>query len=64
MTIIDEISSDMGFPITELIQSFQGGNPTLQGTWVHPQVEIHLAQWLSPKFAVQITRAGAGNEKA
>lgn len=46
----------MGFPITELVQSIQGGNPTLQGTWVHPQVAIHLAQWLSPKFAVQVTK--------
>lgn len=53
---IDELSSDMGFPITELVQSIQGGNPTLQGTWVHPQVAIHLAQWLSPKFAVQVTK--------
>jgi hypothetical protein len=26
------------------------------GTWVHPQVAIHLAQWLSAKFAVQVSR--------
>ncbi|MFM0495573.1 KilA-N domain-containing protein [Paraburkholderia caledonica] len=24
-------------------------------TWVHPQVALHLAQWLSPEFAVQVT---------
>ena len=53
---IEELSADMGFPITELVQSAQGGNPTLQGTWVHPQVAIHLAQWLSPKFAVRVTK--------
>ncbi|WP_420561463.1 KilA-N domain-containing protein [Tepidicaulis sp.] len=27
-----------------------------QGTWVHPQVAIDLAQWLSPEFKVLVTR--------
>jgi hypothetical protein len=38
-----ELSSDMGIPISELIQSVRGGNATVQGTWVHPKVAIHLA---------------------
>lgn len=25
-----------------------------QGTWVHPKVALHLAQWISPGFAVQV----------
>jgi len=33
-----------------------GGNPRLQGTWVHPQVAINLAQYLSPKFAVLVSQ--------
>ncbi|MDB5462671.1 MAG: hypothetical protein JWP23_1060 [Phenylobacterium sp.] len=53
---VKELSSDIGKPITELVQIVRGGNPALQGTWVHPQVAIHLAQWLSPKFAVQVTQ--------
>ena len=52
----DELSSDIGIPISGLIQSVRGGRPELQGTWVHPQVAIHLAQWLSPKFAVMVTQ--------
>ncbi len=48
------LSADMGIPITKLINSLKGGNGT-QGTWVHPKVAIHLAQWLSPKFAVWCT---------
>jgi hypothetical protein len=28
------LSSDMGIPISELIQSVKGGGPTIQGTWV------------------------------
>ncbi|KAA3504379.1 KilA-N domain-containing protein [Rhizobium rhizogenes] len=53
---MDELSSEMGIPITELIQSVRGGDPTLQGTWVHPQVAINLAQWLSPRFAVRVSK--------
>ena len=52
----DELSRDMGIPISELIQSFKGGRAENQGTWVHPDIAINLAQWLSPKFAVQVSR--------
>lgn len=51
-----ELSSDMGIPISTLVQSIRGGAPNLQGTWVHPQVAINLAQWLSPKFAVLVSK--------
>jgi len=53
---IYELSAATGIPATELIQSISGGVPHLQGTWVHPQVAIHLAQWASPKFAVLVTQ--------
>ena len=53
---IQELTAVTGIPATELIQRIKGGTPHLQGTWVHPQVAIHLAQWLSPKFAVLITK--------
>ncbi|MFJ6025318.1 KilA-N domain-containing protein [Brevundimonas sp. NPDC092305] len=53
---VAELSTEIGIPISELIQAVKGGNPALQGTWVHPQVAIHLAQWLSPKFAVRVTQ--------
>lgn len=49
------LSTDMGIPISELIQTVRGGNGQ-QGTWVHPHVAIHLAQWLSPEFAVKVSR--------
>ena len=53
---VAELSSETGIPATELIQSVRGGDPTLQGTWVHPQVAINLAQWLSPRFAVLVSK--------
>ena len=27
-----------------------------QGTWIHPDLAIQLAQWLSPKIAIQISK--------
>ena len=53
---LHELSVDMGIPISALVQSVRGGNRHLQGTWVHPQVAINLAQWLSPKFAVLVSK--------
>lgn len=50
-----ELSAVVGIPTTGLIHSRQGGTPQEQGTYVHPKVAIHLAQWLSPKFAVFVT---------
>ena len=56
IAFLEALSSDMGIPISELIQIQKGGTPELQGTWVHFDVAINLAQWASPDFAVQVVR--------
>jgi hypothetical protein len=53
---LNELSSDIGIPISELVQIVRGGHPQLQGTWVHPQVAVNLGQWASPKFAVLVSK--------
>ena len=53
---MEALSSETGIPVSELAQRVRGGSPHLQGTWVHPQVALHLAQWLSPEFAVRVTK--------
>jgi prophage antirepressor-like protein len=50
---LEELSINIGIPIFELFVTTVGGNH--QGTWVHRKVAIHLAQWLSPNFAVQVS---------
>lgn len=45
------LSSDMGIPISALIQVVKGGNAA-QGTWIHEDVALEFARWLSPKFAI------------
>jgi hypothetical protein len=54
---LDALSADVGIPISELVQSTRRSAGQLGGgTWVHPQVAINLAQWVSAKFAVLVTR--------
>jgi len=50
------LESEVGIPTTKLVQSVSGGDYRIQGTWVHPQVAVHLAQWLSPVFAVRVSK--------
>jgi hypothetical protein len=52
---LTELETDIGIPISELIQSVKGGSGA-QGTWVHPHIAIHLAQWLSASFAVKVSK--------
>jgi hypothetical protein len=44
------IESEAGFPASEIIDIVKGGNPSLQGSWGHPEIAIALAQWISPQF--------------
>lgn len=50
--VLTQFSADMQIPITGIIQLVRGGLPYSQGTWVHPEVAVSLAMWLSPDFHV------------
>lgn len=51
---LEALSAETGYPVSELIQVVKGSGP--QGTWVHPDLAMNLAQWLSPKFAVAVAK--------
>lgn len=53
-SFIKTLSLAIGIPIAELIQIVMGGLGK-QGTYVHPKVAIHLAQWASDDFSVFVT---------
>ncbi|KAL3158949.1 hypothetical protein ABBQ32_011347 [Trebouxia sp. C0010 RCD-2024] len=48
------LSAIMGIPRVDLVSVQVGGNGE-RHTWVHRKVAIHLAQWISPDFAVWVT---------
>ena len=52
---LEALFSKTGIPVLELVQTIRGRLPQFRGTWVHPQVAINLAQWLSPEFNVQVS---------
>jgi hypothetical protein len=47
------LESNTGIPVLELVKVEIGGNHS--GTWVHRKVGYHLAQWISPEFAVKVS---------
>lgn len=53
---LEELASVTGIPVTKLVESTQHGKATDQGSWVHPDVATHLAQWLSARFAVMVAQ--------
>lgn len=63
---LKELESATKIPLDKLICIKHGGliesgNPDLmdfklQGTWIHRKVAYNLAQWISPYFAVQVTK--------
>jgi hypothetical protein len=50
---LEAVESNMGIPILELIKVNTGGDHS--GTWVHRKIGYHLAQWISPQFAVKVS---------
>ena len=49
---LDTLSSVRQIRLTELIKVIQGGISTAQGTWMHEDVALEFARWLSPEFAI------------
>src|SRR4051812_7408867 len=49
------LSRSTGIPVHLLVRSILTGPNEHRGTWVHPQVAISLAQWLSADFAVLVS---------
>ena len=52
--IIEELESVLRIRRTEIIKVKQGG--INQGTYVHPQLAITIAQWVSPQVAVKVSK--------
>ena len=49
------LSSSLAITIDVLLK-YQTGSNSERKTWVHPQVAINIAQWISPEFDVQVSR--------
>ncbi len=52
---VDELKVSAGIPADTLLCTLSNVPNAQKGTWVHPQVAIHLAMWCSSAFAVWAT---------
>ena len=49
--------TDIHNRISQLVEVYKGGNDKYnQGTWIHPDLGIQLAQWCSPSFSLQVSK--------
>lgn len=46
------LSETRNLTSADLVKVTKGGDPKLQGTWMHEDVALEFARWLSPKFAI------------
>jgi len=61
--LINELFSETGIPVSALVYTKRGGNnKSAQGSWIHPDLSIQLAQLISPKFAIQLRLGMIGND--
>jgi len=47
------MSSAAGYSAAEISKKYEGGNPELRGTYVHPDLLLDLASWISPAAYVR-----------
>jgi hypothetical protein len=63
---VNALALDLGVPVivnnptcknytSALVVTFRGGN-SQQGTWVHPEVAVDLAAWISVEFRILVNR--------
>ena len=49
---LEALSGSTGIPAHQLFATYETGPNDGRGTWVHPQVAVDLARWISAPFAV------------
>ncbi|NDE13727.1 KilA-N domain-containing protein [bacterium] len=52
----EALSEHMGIPTSQLIDTNRGGNNRPQGSWIHPDLAVNLAQWISHLFGIRVSR--------
>ena len=53
---IDHVSIDVGILSIDLIESRKGGKGGGGGSWIHPDLAVPFATWLSVEFELQVSR--------
>ena len=54
--LIEVVSDHTGLEVSELFIVVQGGFASQQGSWIHPDLSIPFASWLSPEFEYMVSK--------
>lgn len=55
--LIEALKSDVMISTSQLVDIKKGNSAQFeQGSWIHPDLAVQLAQWISPLFAIQVGR--------
>lgn len=54
-TLKNELNSNTHECASIVVDIKKGGNSKTQGSWIHPDLSIHLALWISPNFAIKVS---------
>ena len=55
--LISAVSSSARIPADGILQTITGGkNVVIRGTYVHPDLIPHIASWVSPEFAIKVSK--------
>ena len=54
--LVEALSFDTGIPVSKIVDVRHGGSRYEQGTWVHPDIAVNLAQWCDPTFGIKVSR--------
>jgi len=55
--LIKALESDAGIPASQLVEVNRGQSSKFkQGSWIHPDLAIQLAQWINPTFALHVSK--------
>ena len=56
-TLLTALESDVGIATSQLIDIKKGNSIKYsQGSWIHPDLAVQLAQWISPEFSIKVSR--------
>lgn len=53
---VEAVASETQIPISQLVITKKGNDGTEQGTWMHKDVAMEFARWLSPVFGLWCNR--------
>ena len=55
--LLNYFQKTSGLPMNKIIEVRRGNTKNYeQGTWIHPDLGVQLAQWCSPIFSIQVSR--------